>query len=138
VEDPEEDAKAEAMMKSQGVPWMVRKILMQIKPERKAYEEVAADGSKTLVLASKSMSGEFIPAKCISGWTHHSEFFGYKFETVVTWLAGGVLRVENHVYDKAKRKTTVTDTWVEGGKLMVRQSAEADSYQLVFENQGPI
>ena len=89
-----EDDKAEAAMKKQGVPYIVRKLFLRWRPERKFT--INEDGY--LELNSKSMLGGWIVLCSAPGTEQIGSYFGYKIRTVMSW-EGDTMIAANHVTD---------------------------------------
>jgi len=123
-----ENDKADAAMAKQGLPYLVRKLLLRWKAERKFH--VGGDGH--LVLSSKSLTGGWIIISSAEGTTEVSSYFGYEIKSVMSW-EDHVMVTANHVTDPSGcTKVTLSKHWVEGDTLVNLMSSEVDGEYKVW------
>jgi hypothetical protein len=89
-----ESEKEEATLKAQSVPWLVRKMLARITPERR----FALNEEGQLLMRVKAVSGAFNEFCCVDGWTSQSNLFGYAVTSTMSW-EGDVIHMENRVVE---------------------------------------
>lgn len=91
VQEFSEDEKCDAAMCAAGVPYVVRKLLLQFKAERR----FRLDSNGYLVICSRTLTGAWIDVCSAPGTTEHSSFFGYTIHSEMSW--DGSTMVSTHL-----------------------------------------
>jgi len=109
VQTDSELEKTDAVLKAEGAPYLVRKLLGRWKAERKFT--VGTDGH--LVFNSRQISGGFFTMSTEEGTRQASSFFGYNLESVMSW-EGEVLITKTVITSPIGTTTTTTSRhWLE-------------------------
>ena len=128
-----ESEKEEATLKAQNVPWLVRKMISRITPER----SFALDEEGNLVMRVKAVSGGWNEFTCVDGWSSQSNLFGYAVTSSMSW-EGSTIHTENVVNDTRGEATHVTRSlhYVDENGELVNESVSGDiAYKTWFAAQ---
>jgi len=123
-----ENDKADAAMKKQGLPYLIRKLLLRWRAERKFHLGEAGQ----LVLNSKSLTGGWIVISSTEGTTEVSSYFGYEIKSVMSW-EGAIMVTSNYVTDPSGvTKLTLSRHWLDGDTLVNSTYNETDGEYKVW------
>lgn len=131
-----EDAKVDAMMRAQGLPYMLRRMLQRFRSERIFAWDA---NERALHMSSRTLSGGWADLKGIEGHRQTSSFFGFTFDCEVHWEGTGAARtqvVTTNVTDLAGGTSVSTAKhWLDGATLVNQVLTPNGEYKVFMRRQ---
>jgi len=126
--------KSDEVMRKQGCPYLIRKVLQRFRSERQLH----VDEEGHLVLSTKTITGGWLVMSSATGTEQVSSFFGYEFLSVMSWEGVGEGQTETmvttcHVTDPSGKTSVATSRhWVDGETLVAHSESPEGEYKTYF------